>query len=395
MSKRPVFAIAPGLLLMLIGPAVLSPLACGEECTTGLVAPAATAENRPLLWKNRDSSVKRNEVVLLNAPGVAYLALINADDTTQVWAGVNSFGFAIMNAESRDMAVPGTETGYDDEGYFMKSALMLCRTVDDFETTLKVSNPIGRNVTSNFGVIDAQGKAAFFETGNHEYFRYDADSANGSFLVRANFALRARSKEGYGRIRHDRARTLLNRKQKIAADYIITKVARDIELPDSVTIKDAQPPGWRKVTETVNRNRTVASAVFEGVKAGEDPRLSTFWLSLGEPAVALSIPLWTYAGRVPAALDSLREAPLNLAFRQVKACAYTNPQDQRVVNLEMLYRIQRKLKPAQKQIFKSTARKLKAWRKNPPSPTEVANFQDEMAALALRTARSISSRYAQ
>jgi hypothetical protein len=46
-----------------------------EECTTGLAAPGATANRRALLWKNRDSSFRNNEIVRLTAPGASYLEL--------------------------------------------------------------------------------------------------------------------------------------------------------------------------------------------------------------------------------------------------------------------------------------------------------------------------------
>ncbi|MFA4839501.1 MAG: peptidase C45, partial [Candidatus Neomarinimicrobiota bacterium] len=126
-----------------------------EECTTGILSGDVTNSGRPILWKNRDSSFKDNEAAFFSRGGTQFIGIINADDTTQVWAGVNNHGFAIMNAESRDMAVPGEETRFDDEGVLMKIALIHCQTVLDFENLLISTNETGRAVTSNFGVIDA------------------------------------------------------------------------------------------------------------------------------------------------------------------------------------------------------------------------------------------------
>lgn len=363
-----------------------------EECTTGLAAPAATATQRALLWKNRDSSFEKNEICFSGTSGVSYIGIINADDTTQIWAGVNSHGFAIMNAEALDMAVPGENTQYDDEGYYMKTALILCRTVDDFETILKVSNPIGRKVTSNFGVIDSTGRAAFFEVGNREYFRFDANDVREKFLIRANFTFNARSSEGYGRHRFARAEELFRsacKNDDLNARYVIEKVAGDVFLADSLRSRKSIPAGTYRTQDSINRYRTVASAVFEGVCPGEDPRLTTFWIALGEPTVSISIPLWTYAGRVPELLDGKGDAPLNCEFRRLKALAYPDTLNPSHLDRQKALAIRESLDRTQIKIFKQTEKILNTWRKNPPSAREVAAFQKKMAELAYRAARKI------
>ena len=242
-----------------------------EECTTGVFSGAVTNSARPILWKNRDSSFKDNEAAFFSHDGTQFIGIINADDTMQVWAGVNNHGFAIMNAESRDMAIPGEETLYDDEGVLMKTALILCKTVEDFENLLKNTNETGRAVTSNFGVIDALGNAAYFETGNHEYFRFDAIDSDEKLLIRANFAYKARSEEGYGKLRHDRAFKLAQNligEKKISVEELISCVTRDFGLskPDQ---RKARDDDFVKTVDTISRHRTVAAAVFS---SGRGPR---------------------------------------------------------------------------------------------------------------------------
>jgi len=363
-----------------------------EECTTGLAAPRATANQRALLWKNRDSSFEKNEVTFLRSRSVSYLGIINADDTTQIWAGVNSHGFAIMNAEALDMAVPGEETQYDDEGYLMKTALIWCSTADDFETMLKVTDPIGRKVTSNFGVIDSTGRAAFFEVGNREYFRFDADKVDKTYLIRANFTFNARSSEGYGRHRYARAEEMFGLARinnHLTARYVVENVANDIFLADTLIKRKEIPAGIHKTADTINRFRTVASAVFEGVQPGEDPRLTTFWITLGEPIVSVSIPLWTYAGCVPDLLDGNGDAPLNREFRRLKALVYPDTLNASHLDTQQTLSIRESINSTQAKIFKQTEKKLTAWRKNPPTAIEVADFQKKMAEMAFRAARKI------
>jgi len=356
-----------------------------NACTTGLAASGTTSNGHTLLWKNRDSSEIDNEVAFFKSGNVNYIGIINTNDTTQIWAGVNSYGFAIMNAESRDMAVPGENTGYDDEGYMMKAALKKCKTVDDFEEMLRAGNVSGRKVTSNFGVIDALGNAAFFETGNHEYFRFDARSSNhNSYLIRANFAYKARSSEGYGHIRHDRAQELFkkaNDNHALDHRYIISKVSRDIILPDSIINKSSL--NQRKTQDTINRYRTVAAAVFDSYGNGKSPELTTFWCSLGEPVASIAIPLWVRSGQMPAALDSDSGSSLNRLFREIKGALYA---DETHIDCERLQLARSILDKGQKRIFRLTARQMQKWEKLPPEPAEVSAFQEKMLAIAIKSA---------
>lgn len=357
-----------------------------EECTTGVASQQVTSDGRSILWKNRDSNFRDNEVFFFSWGNVQFTGIINADDTTQVWAGVNNFGFAIMNAESRDMAIPGEDTKYDGEGYLMKDALIKCKTVDDFEKMLKETNETGRDVTSNFGVIDSYGSAAFFEVGNYEYFRFDATDralCPQGFLIRANFAFSG-YKEGYGRKRYERAYNLFENgieNSALSYSYIIREVARDILLPNNENKEDSNKI-YYKTSETVNRYRTVSCAIFHSVKEEENPELTTFWCALGEPSITIFIPLWTYSMSVPAILDSIGGSPFNNAFQKLKSYVYPDTSEKDMINIERLSNIQNELDKTQNYIFRKTEKKMRKWSKKLPDPTVVANFQDKMAQKA-------------
>jgi len=365
-----------------------------QACTTGLAHSGVTSNGHALLWKNRDSGFKDNAVAFFKHTDFSFIGIINADDTTQIWAGVNNYGFAIMNAESRDMAVPDEDTQYDDEGYLMKEALNKCKTIDDFETMLIASNATGRKVTSNFGVIDTTGNAAFFETGNHEYFRFDTYSTSGKdkFLIRANFAQRARSGKGYGQIRYSRAINLFRNALEngnLNYKYISSVVSKDIHLPDSILVADTTSADKRKTRDTVNRYRTVSCAIFDGVGNGEDPRFTTFWCTLGEPVVSISVPLWVFAGYIPSQMNSVSGSPLNKTFQKIKRQLYLEDD---CIDINQVNRIQHILYKGQKKIFRKTERVLKKWRSHNPAPEDVARFQDQMAAIAVQTAQKALTR---
>jgi len=357
-----------------------------EACTTGLAAGGATSDGRCLLWKNRDSSHRNNEVVYLDHGEFKLIGVINADDTTQIWAGVNNFGFAIMNAEARDMAFPEEKTVYDEEGYFMKAALLSCKSVADFELLLQQTNSVGRGVTSNFGVIDAHGVAAFFETGNHEYFRFNAGDSqicSTAFIARANFAENGYNDEAYGHDRYQNAVDLANARARVnilSPGYLITQVTRDIS-----TIDPTAPDTTLFYTgSTVNRHRTVSSSIFESALPGENSQLTTYWITLGEPAVSVAVPLWVLAGEVPDEMDGADGAPLNLLFQELKAYVYSDSSRSKYINASRLEEVQKQTDNIQKWVFKKTTKKLWKWRKTQPTPAELAKFQVKIIAEVMK-----------
>ena len=89
-----------------------------RACTTAVVAGSATTDGRPLLWKNRDSDDRRNQAVFCADGKYPYVGVVNGGDAAglDIWAGVNSRGFAIMNAASYNL--PGGEDTRG-EGRFM------------------------------------------------------------------------------------------------------------------------------------------------------------------------------------------------------------------------------------------------------------------------------------
>ena len=245
---------------------------------------------------------------------------------------------------------------------------------------------MGRGVTSNFGVIDAQGVAAFFETGNHEYFRFDANDSQicpTAFIARANFAENGYNDEAYGHGRYQNAADLANtraRANKLSPEYLITQVTRDIS-----TIDPTAPDTALFYTGgTVNRPRTVSSSIFESALPGENPQLTTYWTTLGEPAVSVAVPLWVLAGEVPTVMDGVGGAPLNLLFQELKAYVYSDSSRSKYINASRLAEVQKQTDKIQKWVFKKTTKKLRKWRNTQPTPAEVAKFQEKIIAEVMK-----------
>ncbi len=294
MTRKLIFALT----------AVMVAAAAADACTSAIVSGKLTANGRPLLWKNRDTNDLNNRVERIQAHDglLEFVALFDARDTrdTAAWMGFNTAGFAIMNTASYNLNGDDGVTNMDREGELMRYALERCTTVDDFEALLKtLPKPLG--VEANFGVIDATGGGAYFETGNFKYVKYDlADAADG-ILMRTNFSMSGTQDKGFGYVRFDNETALL--RPHIAARDITPAVFTE-ELSrtfyNALLGKDYTRGGdeWLVDQDFIPRRISTASVVVEGVLPGEDSRLTTMWIALGYPPCAEVYPVWTGDGGV-------------------------------------------------------------------------------------------------
>ena len=159
-------------------------------CSSMIVSAAASANGRPMIWKNRDTGAEGNYLHRVEAPGrIGYVGLFNDADTLctdEAWMGVNDAGFAIINTVAYNLA-PNDPAWTDREGFVMARALQTCRSVDDFAALLdSLPRPMG--LRTCFGVLDAEGRGAYFETDDYRYARYDLSDAKEGVMVRTNYA---------------------------------------------------------------------------------------------------------------------------------------------------------------------------------------------------------------
>ena len=220
------------LLSIILTAATLFPAAV-FACTSAIIAADANPYGRPILWKHRDTSTIDNKVEYIpaNQEGFGYVALFNAADALlrEAWMGMNDAGFAVMNTASyniKDDRVPAKDM--DKEGILMTRALRTCRTVDDFRRLLD-SYPRPMGVEANFGVIDAFGNGAYFETNNHSYVIYDLADAPNGVLIRTNYSHSGRPNEGYGHVREANANCLIcdyARKRQVTPEVLTEVLSR-------------------------------------------------------------------------------------------------------------------------------------------------------------------------
>lgn len=288
-------------------------------CTSAIVSAEATPDGRPLLWKLRDTNTTDNKVEYIagESGSYSYVALFNANDRKceQAWIGMNDVGFAIMNTASyniKDDNVP--QSKMDREGYVMTIALKSCRTTEDFATLLeKLPRPMG--VEANFGVIDAEGNGAYFETNNHSYVRYDLKDAEGGVLIRTNYSHSGRTDEGYGYIREANAEHILRPyvETKSVTAEVLTEVVSRSFYHDLKGVDYAETgERWVVDQDFIPRYKSTATIVIEGIPPIEDcTELETgslagkyiMWTGIGYPPCSEILPVWCMPGGVP---DCLR-----------------------------------------------------------------------------------------
>jgi hypothetical protein len=367
-------------------------------CTSLVVAPAGSADGAPVLWKNRDTDTLDNKVLFVKETPFSYLGLVNAGDTSGRWvyAGLNTEGFAIFNTVAYNL--PEDDGMKDLEGNVMADALRTCRTVEDFDAWLARNLGASLGCWTNFGVLDASGKAWLFEVHNQGFKKFDAAAEPQGWLVNANFSRSGEEGKGAGYLRFERAAQILKEKKpgKLTPGFIFDHLARDTghvwlhspTLADLGTLPGKEPIRIM-ARHTIDRGDTAAAVVVQGRSTG---RPATFWVALGEPVCAIAVPLWTEAGEVPAALFAGEKSALNLESRRLSKHLHPFTEMDKIDYMDLAPLHNREgtgfwpvIQKAEREIREETERFLEAKR----TPEELRDFQDRRAKKALATLRSI------
>ena len=303
-------------------------------CTTFLISGKYTADGKPMLFKNRDTNEMQNSLAFFTDGKYRYIGLVDgtAEWSTMVWGGYNEAGFAIMNSAAYTNNIGDTSKFADQEGVVMKLALQSCRTLEDFENLLSsLPKPLG--VDANFGVIDAFGGAAFYETGNYTFKKVDAndpDVAPDGLLIRTNHSMNDNMKEGFGFCRYNTAAAALGKvmeEKKMSPQFIFDNLSRNLYHSLTKTDLRASLPEKRETPEFkffidyIPRLSTASAILIVGAneisKAGE----AMMWTILGFPLTSVAVPVWIAAGeQLPRAvtMDTAFRSPLCTAALKFK-----------------------------------------------------------------------------
>ena len=269
-------------------------------CTSVIVTGDRTTSGRPMLYKHRDTKALLNEVNYFEGEQYRYIGLTNSTGTRRsVWAGTNETGFSIMNTASynlKDDTISEDRMGL--EGKIMAEALGQCASVDEFEAFLiNHSKPL--YVETNFGVIDAQGGAAYFEVNNEHYIRYNVADAPGHYMVVTNYSQAGREADRKGVERKQTADAIMqdlaaayHNRMPIDHNWLMNNLSRSYRHELLGTDADFCPESGVAVDQDfIPRRLTSAVVVIEGVRTGENPLHTVMWTEIGYPACGVTVPL--------------------------------------------------------------------------------------------------------
>lgn len=367
----------------------------GTACTTVVISGKHTTDGRAVLWKHRDTSFLQNKLMYFTDGQYDYIGLVNSEDAEgrEVWGGYNSAGFAIMNSASYNLNINDTTSLKDQEGVLMKKALQVCTSLADFEQLLRdLPRPLG--VEANFGVIDASGGAAYYETTNFDFRKYDVNDplvAPHGYLVRSNYSMSGLIDEGYGYIRYQQADNLFYlgaALKQLDARYIIRHVTRDlrhaltgVDLSQNLPSKN---PTFVPFEDFIPRYSSVADVIVQGVQTGENAANTMMWTILGFQLTSVALPVWIQGGRdLPKVLtaDETGVAPLcDKALKLKDQCfPIKRGSGKRYLNLAALLNqeqtgIWQKLQPLEEQILMETDKQISVWNKKGRQKKDIQSF---------------------
>ena len=230
-------------------------------CTSVIISGKVRSDGKPVMFKHRDTGHHTNDIQWFQGEKYSFIGLVNTDEeaSKEVWAGMNSAGFCIMNTATYDLKeddVPQEQM--DREGFLMYRALEICATVEDFEHFIDtLSKPMG--VEANFGVTDTRGGAVYYEMDNWRIrAKYDVNEEPSGYRVVTNFTWSGRESDRKGVDRYEKACSLLSETCIPIAewdhDFLINKISRS--------------------GAPILRDITTAAVVFENC---------VMWASLGQP----------------------------------------------------------------------------------------------------------------
>ncbi|MBO7544731.1 MAG: hypothetical protein J6T02_04050 [Bacteroidales bacterium] len=249
-------------------------------CTSIIVTKEKSGIGRPVMLKHRDTSVPDSKIEMFHGEHYDFIGLVNSswrsrpvakntNGIPEVWCGMNTHGFCLMNTASyniKDDNIPSS--AMDREGLVIFRALGICATIEDFENFIDtLSRPMG--IEGNFGVIDAKGGAAYYEINNYKSVKYDVYDEPCGYMVVTNFSRSGREKDRRGVDRYEKASEIFAGMSVFDHSTIINRISRS--------------------GSPIMRDISMSSVVFEGAaeKCGE----AVMWTCLGYPDSVPYIPL--------------------------------------------------------------------------------------------------------
>jgi len=254
--------------------------------------------------------------------------------------------------------------------------------------------PLG--VDTNFGVIDAFGGAAYFETGHYSFSKLDANdpaAAPYGYLIRTNHSFTGPIDKGHGYIRYSTANEALYMAvamKRYDPQYLISNISRNLYHSLTGTNLRNELPGDSQKEKLVNfedfipRNSSASAICIAGVKAGEDPSATIMWTLTGFPLSTVVVPVWLTEGKNLPYVVSMKtdlHSPLCDAASILKDKCFPVKRGSglKYLNLSALMNrdnngILQLLEPVENEIYRRAGRLIASTAGKKPGEKEILNF---------------------
>ncbi|MFP4459956.1 MAG: T9SS type A sorting domain-containing protein [Candidatus Zixiibacteriota bacterium] len=367
-----------------------------DACTIGIAMPEATANGRPIIYKNRDITSQSLEFETYNPSDGYHYAYNSYISNSTAWMGVNEAGFGCVQSAAYNISSEGG-SGLGN-GNLINYVLRRCETVAEFQAILDSTNATGRSTAANYAVFDAYGNGAMFECANWEYARYEPDE-NG-IITRGNFSyIGSSARRGLERM--NRAHELMTaafEDDSLDPKFIGMHVVADLErtgndpypLPFTGSFPGC-PAGWvdcdSSNIETINNEQTLCSGVIQGVAPGENPDLSHMYCYFACPAVSVPFVIFPASETQPEDGRGYGGALRPLCFDRYDDAFHSG--DETLFDTHVLVDpdgggIWEYSRPINRWAYDTVETAIDIWLDSPPATEELAEFQDTVMARVLR-----------
>lgn len=371
-----------------------------DACSSVIISGKVTKDGRPVMWKHRDTSAENNKLLYFTEGKYHFIGMVSTgrSERKSVWMGMNSAGFCIMNTLSYNINPEDDENNRYGEGAIMARALAECATLEDFEKLLEsLVRPTG--LSANYGVIDAWGGAAYYEVGNHEWHKIDVNDRSVAplgYVVRTNYSFMGDPDRGQGHARYITASDIFYRmamENDLTAESILRKADRSLVngfTGDNLIDLSTGSNSVRMVhfRDNIARKSTTSTAIFHGVRKGEDPLGTVMWAVTGWPLATVAYPVWMNDDHI---LPSLLTAPdgknaaicdAGLRAKNV-AMPLIKGHGQDYININKVYNTDNTgymqwIRPLEDEIIRLTHEHILTWKSASPSASELRDLYGEI-----------------
>lgn len=273
-----------------------------DECTIGIANGYVAIDGRPILWKVRDTSDARQQLIYTSGSPYDYIGV--RSEGGGIYMGLNEAGVATGNS----LVTFSPEPAYNSS--FQRYILENYESIDEIRNYVEQAIDANTcNASGCFPFIDSDGNAIMFEVNRSnwwlEYDSMDADREPQGlfgFVVRANeFHQRSDGTDDIGIGGRYESGTY-NVLGLVGIDQLSAKTI--IQGNDGANDFEFVRYGPGRTLASISRSINRSSIVVHGVAPDEDPALATMWVILGQSNYGIAVPTWAGVSDIPLCLSS-------------------------------------------------------------------------------------------